>query len=194
LRGRKEQVRTMSTVGNPRTERRAGTKARLSPTRHRRIVVFHLGGQAYGLPLREIQEIVPMAALSSPPGLPSVLAGFLNLAGTAIPVVRLDRLFEVPPLTPGRYTPLLILRNPDCRVALLVEKVRRILDVAEETVVPVGENQSFNDAVEGVVTLDEHVLLLLSAERILLEKEYQCLAEFQDREQARLRALEGTSP
>jgi purine-binding chemotaxis protein CheW len=156
--------------------------------------VFQLGGQAYGIALREIQEIVPMAALSRPPGLPSVLAGFLNLGGTAVAVLRLDRLFDLPALTLGRYTPLLLLRNPDSRLALLAEKVSRIHYVAEETIMPVLENQSFNDCVEGVVTVENHVILLLSAERLLLEKEQQILAEFQDREQARLRALEDTSP
>jgi len=157
-------------------------------------VVFHLGGQAYALPLREVQEILPLALLSRTPGLPSLLAGFLNLGGTAVPVLRLDQLFELPELTPGRYTPLVLLRAPDSPLALLVEKVSRIVSVAEEAILSVPENQSFNDCVEGIATLDGHLLLLLSAERILSEKEQQCLAEFQDREQARLRALEEPSP
>src|SRR4051812_6590060 len=71
----------------------------------RRLVVFHLAGQAYALELGAVQEIVLMAALSRPPGLPSMLEGFLNLAGTAIPVVRLDRLFRLPEQMPGMFTP-----------------------------------------------------------------------------------------
>ena len=175
-------------------ERVQAGKATATVHKQHALVVFHLGEQAYGIPLHEVQEIVPLAALSRPPGLPSVLAGFLNLAGTAVPVLRLDRLFELPALTPGRYTPLLLLRNPDYRLALMVDKVSRIVSVAAEAVMPVREKQSFNDCVEGVVTLDDHVILLLSAERILLEKEHQLLAEFQDREQARLRVMEETSP
>src|SRR5687768_5370192 len=89
----------------------------------RALMVFHLAGQAYGIRLSEVQEIVPLGLLSQPPGLPSMLAGFLNLGGTAIPVVRLDRLFDLPELTPGLYTPLIVLRNPDYRVALIVERV-----------------------------------------------------------------------
>src|SRR5437870_5247918 len=113
--------------------------------KQRALLVFHLGGQAYGIGLHEVQEVVPMAQLSRPPSLPSVLAGFLNLAGTAVPVLRLDRLFELPEITPGRYTPLLILRNPDYRLALMVEKVSRIIHIAPDAILPVQESQSFND-------------------------------------------------
>jgi purine-binding chemotaxis protein CheW len=157
-------------------------------------MVFHLAGQAYALPLREVQEVVPLASLSQPPGLPSVLAGFLNLAGTAVPVVRLDRLFGLPDQSTGLYTPLLILRHVDPPIALLVDRVSEILAIAAETILPLRENHSFNDCAEGVVTVGEQVILLLSAQRILLDKEQQCLAEFQDREQARLRELEEVRP
>ena len=172
----------------------ARAKARPGPSARRALVIFHLGGQAYGLPLEEVLEIVPLALLSRPPGLPAMMAGFLGLEGQAVPVLRLDRLFGLPELTPGLYTPLLILRSPGHPLALLVEKVSRITAVAADAVVPVPPGESFNDCAEGVVTLDSHVVLLLSPERLLLDKEQQCLAEFQDLEQARLRALEGDRP
>src|SRR5207244_4160385 len=84
-------------------------------------------------------------------------------------------LFELPDQSLGLYTPLLLLRHPDYQVALLVEKVSDILTVAEEAVLPIRENHTFNDCVEGMITIKDRVILLLSAERILLEKEQQCL-------------------
>jgi purine-binding chemotaxis protein CheW len=178
------------------TEKRQRREEKPTPGRaaQQRLVVFHLAGQAYALPLKELQEIIPMARLASPHGLPGVVAGFLNLAGEAIPVLRLDRLFQVPDQSLGMYTPLLVLRHPDYQIALLVEKVSEIITVPHEAVLPVRENHSFNDCVDGIITAGERVVLLLSAERILLEKEHQCLAEFRDREQARLRDLEGERP
>jgi purine-binding chemotaxis protein CheW len=175
-----------------------GSKATLTaalPARRKQtLLVFHVGTQAYALPLSAVQEVLAMPMLSQPLGMPLLLAGFLNLAGTIIPVVRLDRLFELATFPLGRYTPLLLLRHSDCPLAFMVERVSGIIAVDDQDVLPVRENQSFNDCVEGVIARDDHVILLLSAERLLLEKEQQCLAEFQDREQARLRALEGTGP
>ena len=156
----------------------------------RTLLMFHLAGQADGIPRQNVQDVVPMARLSRPPSLPAVLTGFLNLAGTAIPVLRLDRLFATAELPAGLYTPLIVLRHPDSQLALLVERVSRIITVTADKLLPLPDNHSFNDCVEGMATVDDHVMLLLSPERLLLEKEQQCLAEFQDREQTRLRELE----
>ena len=157
-------------------------------------MVFHLAGQAYALDLGEVQEIVMMAALSRPPGLPSVLEGFLNLAGTVVSVIRLDRLFRLRERTPGMFTPLVILRNPDHHVALMVDHVIEIVQVPEGAVAPVRENQAFNDCAEGVARVHDRVVLLLSAGRILLEKEAQSFAEFESIERERLLALELDAP
>ena len=166
-----------------------------SPTRGgRRLVVFHLAEQAYALDLAEVQEVVLMAALSRPPGLPAVLEGLLNLAGAVVPVVRLDRLFRVPGQAPGMFTPLIILRATDHHVALMVDRVSGIVSVADDAVVRVRENQAFNDCAEGVVTVRDRVVLLLAAGRILLEKEAQSFAEFESVERERLGALEQAGP
>jgi purine-binding chemotaxis protein CheW len=185
----------MTILPSPTTSKpRARPRARSAPRAQRPLLLFHLGGQAYGLPLEDVLEIVPLAELSRPPGLPALLAGFLNLGGKALPVLRLDRLFGLPELVPGLYTPLVILRSTSHPLALLVETVSRIVTISADAVVPVPAGESFNDCALGMVTLDGHVVLLLSAERLLLDKEQQCLAELQDREQARLRALEEIRP
>jgi len=160
----------------------------------RRVLLFNLARQTYALPLQELQEIVPMAQLVRPPGMPSFVAGFLHLRGEAIPVVRLDRLFGVSDTTLGLYTPLLVLRHSDNRMALVVDKVERIVNVAANGILPVPADHSFNDCADGMFTYEGGIILLLSAERILQEKEHQWLAEFQDHTQQLLREWEGANP
>jgi chemotaxis signal transduction protein len=92
------------------------------------------------------------------------------------------------------FTPLLILRNPDYHVALMVDHVSEIVSVTDDAVVSIREDHTFNDCAKGVVTVRDRLVLVLSAERILLEKEGQSLAEFETIEQGRLRALEQTGP
>lgn len=163
---------------------------RATPESRRKLLVFDLAGQAYALPLEEIQEVLFMAMLSQPPGVPATVAGVLNLGGDAVPVLRLDRLFGLPEQAPGLYTPLLLLRHGDPRLALLVEAVRETLTVAGADILPIPADHSFNDCADGMITHGDRVILLLSAERLLLEKEHQHLAELQDREQSRLQEWE----
>jgi purine-binding chemotaxis protein CheW len=157
-------------------------------------VIFHAAGQAYALGVNEVREIVPMAELSRPPGSPSILAGFLNLAGQPLPVIRLNRMFGLPDQPLGLYTPLLILRGPDQRLALQVDRVSQITAIAAGAILPAGDHHSFNDCVLGMLRLADEVVLLLSLERILLDKERQCIAELEAAEQERLRELEEVAP
>ena len=153
------------------------------------ILVFALADREYGIPVRDVERVVPMARLAQTPFQPAVLDGFLNLAGVVVPVVRLDRLLGLPGKSPGLYTPLLILRHATPRLAVRVERVDRILRPAAEDVAPVGPDDSFNGCVCGVARADGRVVLLLDPDRLLLDKEQQVLAEFQDQEQERLRDL-----
>jgi purine-binding chemotaxis protein CheW len=157
-------------------------------------LVFHLPGTICALPIDGIQEVVALPALSRPPSLPSVLEGFLNLGGNAVPVLRLDRLFGLEEVGPGLYTPLLVLHQPEDQIALLVESVQGIVPVQPADVRLVNGGDSFNDCVEGEITLGDRVVHLLSSERLLLEKERQCLAELQAVEQERLRSMQEARP
>lgn len=156
-------------------------------------LVFRASGQRYAIPLGEILEIVPMAHLAKSPSLPTVVEGFLNLGGQAVTVVRLSRLFGLPDQPTGLHTPLLVLRNAEPPLALLVEQVDCISRLVDP-VLPIRADDSFNGAVAGVTTLNGQTTLLLAPDLLLLVKEQQCLAEFQDREQSRLRALAGVVP
>jgi purine-binding chemotaxis protein CheW len=156
-------------------------------------LAFRLPGVACALPLDRLREVVPMALLSRPPGMPSLLEGLLNLGGAAVAVVRLDRLLGLPELSVGLYTPLLVLRHAEDRVALLVESVVGLITVRPEDVRPTP-GASLEDCVEGEVDVGGLTVHLLDPDRLLLEKERQCLAEFAAAEQGRLRRLEEARP
>lgn len=160
----------------------------------RRAVVFQLASQTYALPIAAVSEIVPLAALSQPPGMPPVLAGFLNLGGVAAPVVRLARLLNVPEQPAGLYTPLIILRSAGSPLALLVDAVMAIETIDEHAIVPVSESCCFNDCAEGLVTLGKSRVVLLSEHRLLHRQEERRIAELAAIEQARLAELQEARP
>src|ERR1700674_1948189 len=108
------------------------------------LLVFHLSGLDCAFPLEAVREIVPMARLSSPPGLPAALAGFLDLRGTAIPIVRLDRLFDLPEQQPGLHTPMIVLRGTLCPIGIMVDSVRGIAPAPSSSVVYIPEDRTFH--------------------------------------------------
>lgn len=129
-----------------------------------------------------------MATLAQPPGLPAPLEGVLNVAGTAVPVLRLDRLLQLPQRQQlGLYSMLVLLKELDRgRVAILADRVREVVSLPASDLLPVGEQDCFNACSEAVVQLGERRVHVLSPARILLEKEREILSEFRTLEQQRV--------
>jgi purine-binding chemotaxis protein CheW len=154
------------------------------------LLVFHTSGLGCAFPVEAVLEIVPIAQLSTPPGLPSILAGFLDRSGTAIPIVLLDRLFNLPEQPRGLNTPFIILRGIDSPIGFLVGAVRKIVSTTAASFLPLPQKHLFQDCAIATVEVDGDMFHLLSPERILLKHERRLLAEFQVVAQDRLRRLE----
>lgn len=116
-----------------------------------------------------------MAQLARLPGMPTVLEGVLNLGGTAVPVIRLNRLLGLADEDPGLYAMLIVLRHSGC--ALLAERTIEIHSVSE--LLPLRQEDSFNACAEASFSFRGELVPLLSPQRILLEKETRALSEFQ---------------
>jgi purine-binding chemotaxis protein CheW len=161
------------------------------------LLFFHLGDRTVALPLSAIARVVPMAELGCPPGMPSVLEGFLNLAGHAVPVLRLDRLFGLPAQTMSRYSQLIVLDPSETssgRFALLADRVSGIAPASAEDLRPVASGSAFNDCAEAVLTRHDAVVHLLSPSRLVLARERRILAEFSAVEQTRLDSWKAARP
>jgi purine-binding chemotaxis protein CheW len=158
-----------------------------------RVCVFRLAGHSFAVKLESISEIVPMAALSRPPLLPSILEGFLNVGGTPIPVLRLAELLGLPQDSLELYTPLVILRGK-FPMALLVKSVTGIVSASAALLAPLSAASSFNGCVEGQLNLDGEAIHFISVERLLLEKEQRMVSGFQEIEARRLTQADQATP
>lgn len=161
----------------------------ISPMRGR-CLIFHLEDRIYGIPIKCVEEIVPMAELSTVPGAPAFLAGFLDVGGQLVAVISLRRLLGMPDRERELYTPLVILKALPQQVALEIDGVSRIVDIDVEEAVPIAEKYSLNDCATAVIRLDEQAVLLLSPERILLEQELRRVTELAELTRQRLAVVE----
>jgi purine-binding chemotaxis protein CheW len=154
-----------------------------------RVCLFELAGEKFAIRLESISEIVAMAALSRPPSIPSVLDGFLNLGGAALPVLRTATLLGCPDEGPQLHTPLLVVRE---QARLVVLRVSRVLALAsvESAVAPLDAANSFNGCIEGHLFFGGEPVPLLDVQKLLLEQEWKAVAEFQALGARRLGELE----
>lgn len=134
-----------------------------------------------------------MATLFSPPGLPSGLAGFLNLRGTAVPIIRLDRLFELPERQPGLHTPMIVLRGVSgasgsnyCPMGVLVESVHAIISMPSARLLDIPQGSTFRGCATAALEVDGGAIHLLSAAALLEANEGRLLDDYRAMAQARL--------
>jgi purine-binding chemotaxis protein CheW len=154
------------------------------------LLIFRTSGLDCAFPLKTVREIVPMARLSVPPGLPSGLAGFLNLRGTAVPIVRLDRLFDLPEQLPGLHTPMIVLRIASGEVldsiGILVESVRGIVPAPSRQLLELPEDRTFQGCATAALELGGDLIHVLSPAALLQANEDRLLADYRAMSQARL--------
>jgi purine-binding chemotaxis protein CheW len=157
------------------------------------LLIFHTSGLDCAFPLEAVQEIVPMATLSCPPGMPSGLAGFLDLRGTAVPIIRLDRLFDLPEQNPGLHTPMIVLRGILGPIGLLAASVRAIVPVPSARLLDIPADRTFQGCATAALQLDGDLIHLLSATALLEANEHRLLANYGAMLQVRLQLLEERS-
>jgi purine-binding chemotaxis protein CheW len=148
------------------------------PERAQNFLIFRLSGLDCAFPLEAVREIVPMAMLSCPPGMPTGLEGFLDLRGTAIPIVRLDRLFDLREQRPGLHTPMVVLRGTGNPIGILVDSVRGIVPVTSTRLLSLPEDGTFQGCAGASFALDGDLIHLLSPDMLLEANEVRRLAEY----------------
>lgn len=155
----------------------------------RSILVFVLGGRLCALPSSAVAEIVFLPALARPPGAPSFVEGFMNLDGRAVPVIRLERLFDLPPSEFNLYAPVIVMKGAG-PMAVLVDQVRDVRRAPQAEILEVNADSVFGGCLDAEIGTDDGIVHLLSPSRLLLTQEARRLDEFKKREQERLASLE----
>jgi len=164
------------------------------PESPQQLLIFHASGFDCAFPLAAVREIVPMARLSSPAGLPAGLAGFLDLGGTAIPIVRLDRLFDLAEQQPGLHAPMIVLHGLRAPVAILVDSVHGIVPVPSAQLVNIPKDRTFQGCATAAVEIEGVLIRVLSPAALLEANEARLMAEFKlvqelEKERGLLRVL-----
>lgn len=145
--------------------------------RERQVVVFHLAGEAYGVDIRFVREIIPVASITRLPNAPAFVEGVINLRGHVLPVLDLRKRFGLSSEVDPRRTRIMVAEVNAHTVGLVVDSVSEVLRVAESTVEPatgalVGVELRF---VEGVAKLPDRLVILLDLEHLLGKSEARAL-------------------
>lgn len=133
----------------------------------RRLVVFELGGELYGMPLTGVSEVRTPLPVTPLPNVPEYVLGLVNLRGNLIPLIDLRRRFGMPLLPAGPTTRLLVLKG--YAVALWADAVHDLARLPESGFQPAPSAVASIDAefYREVTSLNGLLLIIVDIPRLI---------------------------
>ncbi len=146
----------------------------------RQIVTFSLGEHHFAAEVAEVERVLVYSPPGPVPELPPWVAGIVEYAGSALPLIDLRARFELPPADGGIERRVIVLGAGGTRVGAVVDRVHDVASVPASSwdEPPPLFRGLAADYLHGVVRRDGRVIMVLNAarlvsavERIVLERE-----------------------
>jgi purine-binding chemotaxis protein CheW len=127
------------------------------------VLVVGLGTEYYGIPAVAVREIVRYAAFTLVPGAAPALPGVMSRRGAVIPIADLRVLLGLPTPQPTRTTRFVVCSIEEIEVALIVDRVEDLDDLAGSEIesLPPTLDPARARLLRGVVRADERYISLL---------------------------------
>jgi purine-binding chemotaxis protein CheW len=152
----------------------AGTPSAARPGKY---LTFVLGGEAYGIGIMQVREIIRPTAITPVPQMPPHFQGVINLRGKIIPVLDLRAKFGLP-VAPGNDRSCIMVVQvktaevPLALTGLLVDTVDEVINLSARDIAPPPDFGRRLDArhLLGVAKVGKSVKILLDLERLVADE------------------------
>ena len=142
-----------------------------------RLVAFSLDDRRFAVPLSAVVRIERMVALTPLPKAPDIVTGIINFHGQVIPVVDIRSRFNMPPRPSELSDQLLILQTGERTIAFIVDFVEGVIDAFRGSVRGYRIGASHHGICEGVVKLEDGMVLIHDPDAFLSLEEGRSLDE-----------------
>ena len=137
------------------------------------LIGFYLDENLFGIDISSILEIIKYRAITPLPESPPYVKGILNLRGKVIPVLSLRSkfgLYEKEDMEKGR---IIVIENQSGNYGIIVDSVTEVLRIENSNINPTPELIAGVSAeyIEGMVRLEETILIVLNINRIFSQEE-----------------------
>jgi purine-binding chemotaxis protein CheW len=131
------------------------------------IVVFTLDELLYALPLSTVVKVIHAIETRHLPEAPEIITGIINVKGQIIPVVDIRKRLELATHEIDPDDRLIIANTGKRHVAILVDTVTGIRDLAPGQQKQAKETLPFAEHLKGVAKIDDELILIYDLDRFL---------------------------
>jgi len=145
------------------------------------LLTFELSRQRYGIPLRDVSEVVRAVSLAPLPKAPPIVEGVINLPGTIVPVLDIRARFKLPSKAIAPADHLVIARAKHRLVAVRVERALGLVRLTTREVDDLASLAPTSEYVAGAAKLPDGIGLIHDLATFLSAAEDEALSDAEKR-------------
>jgi purine-binding chemotaxis protein CheW len=132
-------------------------------------ILFTVNGTTYALPSHEVAHVEMVDAVTRVPNAAPFVDGVVFSRGQVVPAVNMRARFGFARTAHDLRTRLLVVQTGGRTVGLLVDSCREFLTIPPSSIQPPGEGLTGAGAryIEGIATLNDRLIVVLSLESLL---------------------------
>jgi len=132
-----------------------------------------LGNEKYGVDILNVATISEYLEITKVPDAPTYIEGIINLRGDIIPVVNLEKRFNIPVKEIDSESRIIIIKIQESHIGFLVDEASQVIRIDEESIDEAPEiiRGKDHDYIAGVGKYEGQIIILLDLEKVLGEDE-----------------------
>jgi purine-binding chemotaxis protein CheW len=131
------------------------------------LVVFTKDSKYYGIRTENVGEIIKSTKIFHVPPAQPGLEGLINLRGTIVTLINFSKFLNED--DNGKHENIIIIRNKDSRIGILVEQIVGVFSVDENEIQLLNKNDNSN--IEGIISINEKLTNIIDIMTIFTENE-----------------------
>jgi purine-binding chemotaxis protein CheW len=141
------------------------------------LAVFILDEQRYALYLSVVERVVGVVEITPLPKAPDIVLGVVNVQGKIILVVDIRKRFHLPEREMNLSDHLIIAHTSRRTIALVADTVTGVLELSDDEIIGKEEILSGLEYVDGVVKLEDGMILIHDLEKFLSLEEEKAISD-----------------
>lgn len=132
-------------------------------------VTMRVGGQAFGIPVLSVRDVLGPQCITRVPLAPDEVAGSLNLRGRIVTAINMRKRLGLPSDGFAERAMAVVVEHDDEPFSLLVDEVGEVLSLpaTRREKVPATLDARWRDIAQGIYRLDDRFLIVLSVTEVL---------------------------
>jgi len=158
------------------------------------LVSFKLGEGVYAIDIQDIQEVIRYAKPTEVPHAPCYVKGIIHRREGVLPVVDLRLKMGMEASQVDEFTKVVVAEISGAQVGFVVDRIHKVLRVAESEIKPppkLFSKQQVGEEVKGVVEIDGEIILLLNPQSLVDEEVFLLKGETSEEKKDEKGKVEG---